>query len=359
MKIFTLLMVLTACTISIHNAYTQGCVAVRNMSGCSLVPDSTLNTRWLLSLNYRFFESYKHFRGKHEEKERVENGTQVINHDNSIVLGAAYRISKKWMVAVSIPWLYIDRSSLYEHKGNSSGERYSTSSRSLGDVRISGYYQLFPNHAKVQLSLGLGIKLPTGNYNYKDYFHKTGSQGQDTLVLQAVDQSIQPGDGGTGAIAEADFTYRFNRRVQAYTTGMYMANPRNTNGTLRSQNLVNNIPRSNELSVADQFLVRTGARVLIANFMFSAGIRYEGIPVEDLIGLSDGFRRPGYILSAEPGIAWLKGRHTLSFNVPVALERNRTQSVLDKKRTEITGNYVHGDAAFADYLIALSYSCRL
>jgi hypothetical protein len=37
--------------------------------------------------------------------------------------------------------------------------------------------------------------------------------------------------------------------------------------------------------------------------------------------------------------------------VPVALVRNRTKSYADKLRTSAEGIEVHGDAAFADYLI--------
>jgi hypothetical protein len=37
--------------------------------------------------------------------------------------------------------------------------------------------------------------------------------------------------------------------------------------------------------------------------------------------------------------------------VPFAIERNRTQSVPDKIRTDITHAYAQGDAAFADYAI--------
>jgi hypothetical protein len=33
---------------------------------------------------------------------------------------------------------------------------------------------------------------------------------------------------------------------------------------------------------------------------FSGGIRIEGLPSSDLIGGDRGFRRPGYIISAEP-----------------------------------------------------------
>jgi len=337
----------------------QGCVAVRNMSSCSLNYDSTGTAgKWQLALNYRYFESYKHYRGKEEEKHRVENGTQVINHDNSVLLGLAYTINNRWSAAIIIPYLYIDRSSMYEHKGNNSGERYHTSARGLGDVRISGYYNVTPNHHATHLTLGLGIKLPTGDYNYKDYFHKRGSEGHDTLVLLAVDQSIQPGDGGTGAIAEFDFAQQVFRNVHVLATGMYLFNPRNTNGTLRSQNPVNGIPLSNEMSVADQFLFRLGGQYTFRQLHFYLGARYEGIPVKDVFGKSDGFRRPGYIVSVEPAINFMKGNHSLGFNLPIAIARNRTQSMLDKARTEVTGNYQHGDAAFADYLISIAYAYR-
>jgi hypothetical protein len=45
--------------------------------------------------------------------------------------------------------------------------------------------------------------------------------------------------------------------------------------------------------------------------------------------------------------------------VPVALERNRTQSYADKKRTEMTGVYAHGDAAFADYVVNIGAVIKL
>ena len=71
-----------------ENVSAQGCVAVKNMSSCSLNWGTDQNySGWQASVNYRYFRSYKHFRGKHEETERVENGTEVINNDNSINLG--------------------------------------------------------------------------------------------------------------------------------------------------------------------------------------------------------------------------------------------------------------------------------
>ena len=38
----------------------------------------------------------------------------------------------------------------------------------------------------------------------------------------------------------------------------------------------------------------------LKNVSVALGGRLEGIPVHDLVGGSEGFRRPGYIVSAEP-----------------------------------------------------------
>jgi hypothetical protein len=317
-----------------------------------------------LSLNYRYFRSYKHFRGKEEEENRVKEGTEVINHDNSVLAGISYTFNKRWSVATTIPYMNIDRSSLYEHYGNPTtasptlNPRFHTQSRGFGDIRISSYFSALQKQ-KIHLTVGLGFKLPTGNYNTKDYFHKKGSEGQDTLVYRVVDQSIQLGDGGFGYIAEFDANYIINTHFSVYSTGLYLSNPRNTNGILRSANLTSGITRSNEFSVSDQFLFRLGARYSYKHFQFAAGGRYEGIPSEDLIGKSEGFRRPGYIISVEPSIAYSTSKHSVGINFPVALERNRTQNTIDKERTKQTSTYTIGDAAFADWLISISYSYKL
>jgi hypothetical protein len=342
----------------------QGCVAVRNMSSWSLGADSVQRNGWQFSLNYRYFRSYKHFRGSEEEKHRVEQGTEVINNDNSLLLGISYSLSNRWSLSAVIPYINIDRSSLYEHYGNPTpsnptlNPRFHTQARGLGDVRISTYYSAVEKR-KVGLTLGIGVKLPTGNYETKDHFHKLDSEGQDSLVYKVVDQSIQLGDGGLGLILEYDFLYNFNHRFGLYSSGLYLFNPKNTNGILRSDNLTNGIPNSNEFSVVDQFVFRLGARYSVKGFQFAIGGRYEGIPSEDAFGKSEGFRRPGYIVSLEPSVLYTTGKHTFVVNVPIAMYRNRVQNTIDKERTEITGTYQIGDAAFADWLLSVTYTYRL
>jgi len=93
--------------------------------------------------------------------------------------------------------------------------------------------------------------------------------------------------------------------------------------------------------------------------MFSVGMRDECLPVHDLLGGSQGFRRPGYIISEEQGISYSFKRFSAYAYVPVALVRNRTQSVPDKNKTAITGVYSQGDAAFADYVINVGFVIKL
>jgi hypothetical protein len=116
------------------------------------------------------------------------------------------------------------------------------------------------------------------------------------------------------------------------------------------------------MSVPDQYMARLGANYSLGGSLHGASVllggRLEGIPVHDLVGGSKGFRRPGYIISAEPGISYMVKKLNFFATVPVALERNRTQSVTDKENSLKTGTYRHGDAAFADYSVNVGVSVK-
>jgi hypothetical protein len=245
-----------------------------------------------------------------------------------------------------LPFVTNDRSSLYEHKGNGSGERYHTYSRGLGDVRLSvNYWLLDPlRYMNSNISLGIGLKAPTGNFSVQDDFHRPGG-----IERRPVDQSIQLGDGGWAPSVELQAFSKVFENASVYANAFYMFNPRNTNGvqTFRRDSVEAGAIIS-VMSVADQFMARGGMNYSILpnrGLSVSLGGRIEGIPARDLIGKSDGFRRPGYIVSAEPGLVFMPGKTTLAINVPVALLRDRIRSVSDIR----TGR--HGDAAFADYAV--------
>ena len=330
----------------------QGCIAIKNMS-CGISTMDNLPKTWQFSTNYRCFRSYRHFSGTEENPDRVSNNTEVINNDNSLTWGATYTINNRWTVSASLPILYIDRSSLYEHDRVS---RHHTSSNGLGDIRLVGYYSVKMFGGKSSMMYGMGLKLPTGNYNYKDNFYTVNG-----IETRPVDQSIQPGDGGFGLITEINFAHHATEKLSIYSNTLYLFNPKNANGTRTFRETLSPI-LANEaiMSVPDQYMARLGAQYLVGSkWGLAIGGRLEGIPVRDVFGKSEGFRRPGYILSIEPSITYHNGPHSFNLSVPVARVRNRLQSVTDRETELVTGNPRHGDAAFADYLLSISYAYKL
>lgn len=201
--------------------------------------------------------------------------------------------------------------------------------------------------------------MPTGNYNYQDYFYKKA----DSSILGPVDQSIQPGDGGTGLTFELNSFYNFTHRLGVYGSFFYLVNPREVNGTSTARGGTASATakkyNTDVMSVPDLFMARAGVSYMVHRFNFSGGVRVEGLPSKDLIGGSRGFRRPGYIVSAEPMVTYVTKKVSFNLAVPIALKRDRTQSNADKRQTADTGIYKQGDAAFADYLISAGVTFKL
>jgi len=63
--------------------------------------------------------------------------------------------------------------------------------------------------------------------------------------------------------------------------------------------------------VPDVYSMRGGINFNLRKLGFSAGLRDEGVPVHDLLGESNGLRRPGHNLSFEPGIIYKMKRISL------------------------------------------------
>jgi hypothetical protein len=252
------------------------------------------------------------------------------------------QLSRRFAATASLPLVFAYRNQLYNPRGE-----YNI--RSIGDATIGFRSWLFrpPTESGANVAVGASLKLPTGKYN------ATGAakdaQGRD--IIATADQSIQPGDGGTGFSLDIQAHRPFVLRTLLYFTSSYLFNPRNTNGvsTFRT--------RSGEtvFSVTDQYLVRGGiARAVpkVSGLVVTFGGRWEGVPVRDLLGKSNGFRRPGYAISGDPGFLYTRWGYVFSCNVPWAIERNRRRSVSD------IANRLHGDAAFADYALTLGFSRR-
>jgi len=345
-----------------QKTFSQGCVAIKGTAGvCSRPTDYR---GWDLNFNSRYFKSYKHFVGTIEQKYRVDSGTNVINHSFELDITATKTFNSRWSLGFTLPIMDFSRSSKYEHYGNNSKDpnaRGVTHSFGIGDARIAVYRWMFDPRTSYRgnLQVGAGIKLPTGSYNYQDYFKK----GPDSLVLGPVDQSIQPGDGGTGFTVELNGFYNFSEKWGAYVNAFYLINPREVNGTSTARGGTPSATakkyQTDVMSVPDLYMVRGGAAVMIDQFTLSAGLRLEGLPSSDLVGGSRGFRRPGYIISGEPAVTWVSKRMSVNVAVPVAIWRNRTQSDSDKRQSADAGRHIQGDAAFADYLVNVGVAFRL
>jgi len=91
----------------------------------------------------------------------------------------------------------------------------------------------------------------------------------------------------------------------------------------------------------------------VPGLVVTFGGRWEGVPVRDLLGSSNGFRRPGYAISGDPGFLYARWGYVFSCNVPWAIERNLRRSV-----PEIMNGFRDSDASFADYVVTLGISRR-
>jgi hypothetical protein len=351
-SLFTVLIVFAA-----GEASAQGCVAIRAMGGCGSAAGASLFTKgqFQVGANYRYFRSFRHFRGDVEEHERLEQNTEVINWTNQMDLNASYSFSPRFSVNVVVPYSSIVRSSLYEHGRE---ERHTTEAHGLGDLRLGASYWLFDpaRHHRGNLSVGLGVKLPTGNSNVQDEFYNQGAE--KVTIVKAVDQSIQPGDGGTGFTTEVQGFAQLYKGLGLYGNAFYLFNPQRQNDTKTG----NDRPTSQYHAIPDQFLARAGFNYTPSWHGLSIGVggRFEGVPARDAFGSSDAYRRPGYVISVEPGLSWQGRKASFYITAPYALYRNRVRSVDDIARgiNPQTGAEYHGDAAFSDYAINLGAAYR-
>jgi hypothetical protein len=195
------------------------------------------------------------------------------------------------------------------------------------------------------VAFSAALKLPTGINDAQGV--KKSSDG--TTAIQPFDESIQPGDGTWGfGLATQAYRQTYFHTI-GYFTGSWLFSPQDTTGvkTYRSA------PGEDVISATDQYLWRGGVSHYVPKIReaaLSLGGRMEGVPVRDAFGSSNGFRRPGYVISIEPGLTYARGRNMINLSAPWAMERNRKISTSD------IINHTHGDAAFADYTVIASYT---
>jgi hypothetical protein len=293
-----------------------------------------------ISAGYRYQQSSRHFIGLQEQKQREVNHNQIENDYHLFDIGLSFQVSRRWSLEGGLPILIAKRNQLYSPRGI-----YRVTG--IGDLSLGARMWVFrpPTESGGNISLGFSLKLPTGKPD------ATGSAllSNGTRVEAVADQSIQAGDGGWGFGLNTQAYRPFLLHTTLYFSGSYLFNPMETNGvpTFRT--------RAHEriMSVTDQYLFRGGVSHRVPHvrgLVGTIGGRIEGVPVRDAFGKSDGFRRPGYAISVDPGFLYSYKGNVVAVNVPFAVQRNRRRSVPD------IYNHTFGDAAFADYALTIGYS---
>jgi hypothetical protein len=330
-----------AMAVSAPMAHAQGCVVSRS-NGETGGPESEggylMAGDMDFSVGYRHQFSFRHFIGPTEQTQRIAQGTEVENKINLENVSLTYQLTSRFSVTANMPILAASR-----HSNNTSTFQLADG---IGDTSfmVSGWVWNPKENHRGNVQFGLGLQIPTGNNDVTTLIN--GKQTYD-------DYSIQPGNGGYGIIFQwAGF--KNVKGTQLYFNGSYLATPQNTNNILRSATAANQ-PLTQYSSISDQFLLEAGIAVpvrKVTGLTLTFGPRFEGVPANDLIGDSLGFRRPGFALSIEPGFQYYRHGHAFSVSIGKAMYRDRTKSVPDV----MLGG--HGDAAFADYVWLASYSFR-
>jgi hypothetical protein len=335
-----------------RQAAAQGCILIRESAPVIGSISSTYLRpgEWELDFSLRGSTADRHYSGDVFQAQRTALGTNVVNKQRLAVFNLDHSFTPRFSAAVTVPFV-VASWSIPSPIAPTPGPRATQHGEGFGDISVMGRFWLFSTtRSSRNLSVGIGLKPPTGNADDTDTF--VDIRGANP-AQKAVDQSVQPGDGGWGTQLEVQGFSRIGRAF-AFGSANYLINPRDMNET--PSILVGigvpsaTAPLRNQNSVPDQFVVRGGVGVPVWRGLgASLAVRVEGVPRYDLIGRSDGFRRPGREVFLEPGVTYNHGRSTVQFNLPHGVYRLRAPD-------PYTG--AAGDATFPDWVMLGTYSYR-
>lgn len=351
---FLLFVAFTPLLCSGSQLWAQGCILARSpeQGGLPTGEGGVLEPgHFQITVGERHQFSYQHYVGDVYQEYRAQDHTQVENRINLITTNLTYQWTPRISFEIDAPWLFATR------KSQNSPVKYSATG--LGDT-ILGANLWFRNPVKGprnNFSVGLGVLMPTGNDDVQNtYDSNTTGVGAPVEVTAPVDYSIQPGNGGWGMVTQWMGYERVGKSLTFYTDGDYIATQGGTNGVQRGATLSTTAPLDNYVAISDQYLLEAGVEFPISKvkgLSATFGPRDEGVPAKNLFPNSnDGFRRPGFAVTAGPGGQYVRHHEILTAGVYKAVHRDRTVSYPDEVY------HSHGDAAFAQYVWLASWTHR-
>jgi hypothetical protein len=291
--------------------------------------------QWQVGLSARRVATNKFFVGDTQNETAGPFGHGVNLRLNSADLSLTYATTERLSVGVTIP-LFTGTA----EQTNADLKRHQVSNKGIGDISvIANLWIGAPSrHPNGNLSLGLGVKTPTGgNHATGDFYSATG-----VITQSMITPTMQLGDGGWAILAETQAYQQVFARTAAYASGVYSASLRE-----HTDELWGNWP-TRFLSVPDVYTARAGMAFAIApdqGVSASLGGRVDGTRGRDLFGGRDEYKRsPGYYMYVEPGVAWTTGANQFTLSVPVRVRSNyytvRLSDGIDRKGAGGVNDYI-------------------
>jgi hypothetical protein len=341
------------------DASAQGCMATRvspPMFGASGEGRYLRSGQWESSLVGRSYSAKRHFYDQnvewHDPAPKVQRTildlsiTRMLSDRDSLTLSVPYstgEFDRTPMVGVAPVFAgTVDKAS------------------GIGDIAlVARRWMLDPaTHGNGNFRIGVGVKAPTGDYKKETDRMFAGQPNRGFA-----DISVQPGDGGWGAVLGIEAYRHVGARTVLFGEGAYILNPRgDTDHNNQMLGPGPYVPNTRS-SVPDYFLMRGG--IVVSQPLgwkrgsAQLGLRLEGQPVRDILGSDAGFRRPGRTMAIEPGLAHSFGRASMYISAPLTVYRGRPLSVDEEKRSSAAGGGVSAiSAAFADVNVIVGFSYR-
>lgn len=296
---------------------------------------------WEVGAAFRRLSADQWFVGSQVRESAAPFGQPLLLSIYSLDATVTYGVTDRFSVTATVPFSLGTHSRFY-----ADGNRHTVKSAGLGDISgIANVWLRRPSQdSSGNVAVGFGLKTASGNNGVVDNYFLAGG----SVTKNPVDQSIQLGDGGVGAIVQLQAYHRLAGDTVWYGYGWYLLTP-------REQTAVASPLAGVPLSVPDVYSFRSGVSTSLwrrRGISASVGPRLDGIPRRDFVGGSNGFRRPGYSLYLEPGIVVSTGRSTWSVNVPVRVHQDFQRSLADIEHGSAGG----GD--LAKFLLLIGYTVR-
>jgi hypothetical protein len=331
------------------SAAAQGCEPIRFTVPISLGGEGQAyqpRHEWKATLAYRRLMSNQWFVGTERNDDLAPGGSAPVFAIHTGIFDLAYGVSDRMTLHVSVPF----------SKGSFTrtwpdGQQHTQHATGIGDISVQGEAWLLAprTHESGNVSIGLGLKMPTGSHSKPSQFYVASGP-----VDFPADQTIQPGDGGFAILTQLQAFRQVAERTSLYAFGSYMISPKKQTDIVLSP-----APGALPWSVPDVYSVRTGVAFDVLpdhGLSASLGARLDGIPVRDLIGGGDEntIKRSSRIYFAEPGVAYTRGRDNFTVSVPWRVKVNRVKNLTEQQ----PGGTLNA-GGFAKFLIFATYSHRI